>query len=234
MEHVKNAGGFSCRILNLTSISRRHFGNVSIAVGCGEEPTGVIKSTMGEIHEWFKRIVILREQTMKHNGMPILTFRATALVHGSVSYVDARQYIGRSAVICFLPYASMVPIEQLDREACLFQDIDVELLIVISGTRPLHRLWLGQSHKPKATVFADLCGRLHRMFGVNPHESVPKCHTFVADKRGILCVRLTHEFIAQDLRILRRVVGWERIPAAESDEHQREGHLRPLEFVPVS
>lgn len=170
---------------------------------------------------------------MKHNGMPILTFRATALVNGSVAYVDAKQYTGRSTVICFLPYAALIPIEQLDREARLFNDVEAELLIVISGPRPLHRLWLGQSQKPQVTVFADSCGRLHRLFGVKMHESTPRCQTFVADHRGILRLRLTHEFVGQDLKILRRVVGWERSSVTDSEKHRETEFHHHLEYLSI-
>lgn len=143
---------------------------------------------------------------MKRNGMRVLDFHAPALVRRQLTYLSGRQFLGQLVALCFLPYAGLVTVKKLDDYARQFQQIDATLLIAISGSRPFHRLWINQSEKPFTTLLADPCGRLHRLFGLGPIEPAPRCRTFVIDRGGILRLRVTHDFVDEDLHALRNIL----------------------------
>lgn len=152
---------------------------------------------------------------MKRNGMQVLDFHAPALVGRQLTYLSGKQFVGRLVALCFLPYTGYVAAEALDRHAERFQRIDATLLIVSSGVRPFHRLWIDYWEKPWLPVLVDPCGRLHRSFGVAVAEPSPRCHTFVIDREGILRLRVTHDFVDGDLEVLRKIMGVDPIQAAD-------------------
>jgi len=98
---------------------------------------------------------------MKRNSVYALDFQAPALMGEQLTYLRGRQFMGHVVVLCFLPYAGLLSVGAMDRHAARFLEIDATLLIVSSGGRPLHRLWIDQS-PPSIPVLADPCGRLHR------------------------------------------------------------------------
>ncbi|MGA6826831.1 hypothetical protein ACO9S2_04350 [Nitrospira sp. NS4] len=161
---------------------------------------------------------------MKRNGTYALDFQGPALVGGHITYLRGRRYLNRVVALCFLPYARLVPAEKLDRQARRFHEIGAALLIVASIARPLHRLWAGERDKPVTPVLADLCGRLHRSFGVPVEEPARRYQTFIIDRTGILRLRVNHDFFWQDLTVLGSTIGVTPRPAAnerDSDADSR-------------
>jgi len=156
---------------------------------------------------------------MKRNGMHALDFHGPALVEGHLTYLRGTRYMNRVVVLCFLPYVGLLSADEIDRHAARFEEAGATLLIVSSGGRPLHRLWIEQQNKPNTPVLGDLCGRLHRLFGVAAAERSARCHTFMIDQEGILRLRVTHDFVDRDLETLRKIVGSTGIrrAAAEPD-----------------
>lgn len=144
---------------------------------------------------------------MKRNGIYALDFHGPALIGGEIKYLRGRQFLDKVLALCFLPYPGLVPTEMIDRQACRLREVDATLLLVASGTRPLHRLWRERGDKPTVPVMTDLCGRLHRAFGVAVVEPGQRCHTFVIDRTGVLRLRLSHDFVEHDLTILRAMIG---------------------------
>lgn len=144
---------------------------------------------------------------MKRNGMHALDFHGPALVGGDLTYLHGTRYVNRVVALCFLPYPGHVPAEIIDGQAQQFSDLDVVFLIVASGARPLHRLWISQGDKPLTPVLADPCGRLHRLFGVAVAEPAQRCQTFVIDRTGVLRLRVSHDFIEHDLTVLQELIG---------------------------
>ena len=156
---------------------------------------------------------------MKRNGMHALDFHGPALVEGRLTYLRGTRYMNRVVALCFLPYVGLLSADEIDRHAARFEEVGATLLIVSSGVRPLDRLWIGQPVKPNTPVLSDLCGRLHRSFGVAAAERSVRCHTFMIDRKGILRLRVTHDFVDRDLETLRKIIGLTGIrrAAAEPD-----------------
>ncbi len=144
---------------------------------------------------------------MKRHGMRALDFQGPALVGGALTYLHGTRYVGRVVALCFLPSAGQVRAALINRHAERFHEVDVALVMVASGARPLHRLWIGQRDKPLTPVLADPCGRLHWSFGVAVAGPAQRCHTFVIDRTGILRLRVSHDFVELDLAVLRGIVG---------------------------
>ena len=86
---------------------------------------------------------------MKWNSVYALDFQAPALMGEQLTYLRGRQFMGHVVVLCFLPYAGLLSVEAMDRHAARFLEIDATLLIVSSGGRPLHRLWIDESPPPR-------------------------------------------------------------------------------------
>lgn len=143
---------------------------------------------------------------MKRNGTHVLNFRGPALVEGELTYLHAACYADRIVALCFLPYIGLVSVEMIDRQAERFREIEAALVIVVSGARPLHRVWIGHGEKPLTPVLADPCGRLHRAFGVAVADPARRCHTFVLDRTGVLRLRVSHDFMEQDLTVLQELI----------------------------
>lgn len=154
---------------------------------------------------------------MKRNGMYVLNFQSPALVGGRLTYLHGEQFAGRVVALCFLPYAGILSADAIDRHAARFQQIGATLLIVSSGARPLHRLWIDQSEKPWTPVLADPCGRLQRSFSVAVTHFAPRCHTFVIDRGGILRLRMSHDFVDGDLDTLCKIVGLSQSHVADCE-----------------
>ncbi|MCS6285342.1 MAG: redoxin domain-containing protein [Nitrospira sp.] len=144
---------------------------------------------------------------MRRNGMQALGFQGPALVGGDLSYLHGGRYVNKVVALCFLPYPGHVAAKIINGQARRFSDLGAELLIVASGARPLHRLWIEQGERPLTPVLADPCGRLHRYFGVAVTEPAQRCHTFVIDRTGILRLRVSHDFIEHDLKVLQELIG---------------------------
>jgi alkyl hydroperoxide reductase subunit AhpC len=148
----------------------------------------------------------MKEKRMKRNGMYVLHFNVPAIVGRQLIYLRGKQFLGRVTALCFLPYAGLLSTEEIDNHAEQFEAVDTTLVIVSSGARPLHRLWADEPAQPRTAVLGDLCGRLHRLFGVKMSESSAWCHTFIIDGEGILRLRLTHHFVERDLDRLRQMM----------------------------
>ncbi len=143
---------------------------------------------------------------MKRNGMHALDFHGTALVGGDLTYLNGTRYMNRVVALCFLPYVSLLSAGEIDRHAARFDKVGATLLIVSSSARPLHRLWIGHRDKPNTPVLEDLCCRLHRLFGVPGRMRSARCHTFMIDRKGILRLRVAHDFVDRDMEMLRKIV----------------------------
>lgn len=162
---------------------------------------------------------------MKRNGMRALDFHGPALVGGGVTYLRGTRYVNRVVALCFLPYVSLMPAEEIDRHTARLDEVGATLLIVSSGVRSLDRLWLWHPDKPNTPVLADLCGRLHRSFGVAATERSARCHTFLIDRKGILRLRVTHHFVDRDMETLCKIVGLTDIRKADTEPEHRSGHV---------
>lgn len=160
---------------------------------------------------------------MKRPGMRVLDFRTPALVDGFLTYLDGARYEDRIVALCFLPYAGHISGAVLNDHARRFSGVNTELCIVASGARPLHRLWMGNQDKPLMPILADPCGRLHRLFGVAVAEPVQRCHTFVIDRDGILRLRVSHDFVETDLKVLQELIGASQLRAAHDGLDDVEG-----------
>lgn len=143
---------------------------------------------------------------MVHIGKSAPSFRAPALVSGTLSYLDSTQFAGRWTTLCFLPYVGIVEPEFLDQQATNLDRIDTTLLIVSSGTRPLHRMWIGDTAKPRLPLLTDPLGRLHRSFGVTAAQLPARCQTFLIDRAGLLRFHLVHDFTDRGLGALHEIV----------------------------
>lgn len=170
---------------------------------------------------------------MIRNGMHALDFHGPALVGGALTYLRGTRYIDQVVALCFLPYAGIVSADMIDRHARNFHDIDAALLIVASGTRPLHRLWGDQQANPLTPILADLCGRFHRAFGVAVVELAQRCHTFVIDRTGLLRLRVSHDFVEHDLSVLREVIGSSQSRMTEAPASEVEGITAGIAYLPV-
>lgn len=143
---------------------------------------------------------------MKRNQAHALTFSGPALVKGELTYLDSACYANRVVVLCFLPSIGLVPAGLIDRQAERFREIGAALVMVASGARPFHRVWIGHQEKPLLPVLADPCGRLHRTFGVVAADPARRCHTFVIDRTGVLRLRVSHDFMEHDLTVLQELI----------------------------
>lgn len=152
---------------------------------------------------------------MKRNGMRALGFQGPALVGGHLTYLHGACYVNKVVALCFLPYPGHVAATMIDSQARRFSDLGAAFLIVASGARPLHRLWVEQRDRPLTPVLADPCGRLHRFFGVAVTAPAQRCHTFVIDRTGILRLRVSHDFIEHDLTVLQELIGASQRAAAD-------------------
>ncbi|MCP9456581.1 MAG: peroxiredoxin family protein [Nitrospira sp.] len=143
---------------------------------------------------------------MKHIGDPMLRFRVPALVAGRLTYLDSVQLIGRWTALCFLPYVGIVEPAFLDHQADRFDRLDTTLLIVCSGARPLHRVWIDRPTTPRVPLLYDPLCRLHRAFGVVPGRTPVWCQTFLIDRAGLLRYHLVHDFTERGLSALQEIV----------------------------
>lgn len=143
---------------------------------------------------------------MKRIGAPSLNFRAPALVNGRLTYLGSMQFIGHWTALCFLPYVGIVEPDFLDQQADHLDQIDTTLLIVSSGTRPLHRVWIDRPTTPRTPLLYDPLGRLHRSFGVALAQIPVRCQTFLIDRAGLLRFHLIHDFTDRGLDALHEMV----------------------------
>ena len=143
---------------------------------------------------------------MKRIGAPAPSFRAPALVAGQLTYLGSTQFAGRWTALCFLPYVGIVEPDFLDHQADNLDRIGTTLLIVSSGTRPLHRMWLDRPTTPRTPLLYDPLCRLHRSFGVPPAQIPVRCQTFLIDRAGILRFHLIHDFTERGLSALQEIV----------------------------
>lgn len=143
---------------------------------------------------------------MTRIGNPLPGFRAPALIDGRLAYLDSTQYAGRWMALCFLPYVGIVKPDFIDRQATDLDRLDTTLLIVSSGTRPLHRVWLDRQQPPRTPLLYDPLSRLHRTFGVAPARIPVRCQTFLIDGAGILRFHLIHDFTERGLAALEEML----------------------------
>lgn len=169
---------------------------------------------------------------MKRNGMRALDFQGPALIEGHLTYLRGTRYVNKVVVLCFLPYVGLLSAGEIDRHAARFGEVGATLLIVSSGVHPLHRLWIGQPFKTYTPIFTDINGRLHRSFGVAAAKQLSRCHTFMIDRKGILRLRITHDFVEGDLEALRKIVGLTDIYRANAEpDHVMAANK--AQYVPV-
>jgi alkyl hydroperoxide reductase subunit AhpC len=164
------------------------------------------------------------EDAMPHIGQTARCFRAPALIDGRLTYLGSVQFAGRWVALCFLPYVSLVEAAFLDRQAHVFEQLDMALLVVSSGTRPLHRLWRDCPVTTRLPLLADPLGRLHRSFGVAVARMPARCQTFLIDRAGLLRFHLIHDFTDHGLAALQEILTMsqtqesEGIPATHSEQ----------------
>jgi alkyl hydroperoxide reductase subunit AhpC len=128
------------------------------------------------------------------------------LIEGRLVLLDSTQFAGRMVALCFLPYVSIVDPDFLDRQADDLDGIGTTLLIVSSGTRPLHRVWMDRQAKPCTPLLYDPLRRLHRAFGVPPVRMPVRCQTFLIDCWGFLRFHVIHDFTDRGLTLLQETL----------------------------
>lgn len=143
---------------------------------------------------------------MRRIGERAPRFRVPVLMNGTLVYMDSARFQGRWVALCFLPYVGLVETAFLDHQAERFAQIDTALFIVNSGTRPLHRLWIGGTAKPRILLLTDPLDRLHRSFGIAATHRPARCQTVLIDREGILRFHLIHDFNDRGLDALQEVV----------------------------
>ena len=162
--------------------------------------------------------------TYEANRRPLAQFRTPALVDVRLTYLSSIQFIGHWIAVCFLPYVGIVKPNFLDRQADHLDRIDTTLLIVSSGTRPLHRLWFDRPTTPRTPLLYDPLNRLHRAFGVTPSQIQVRCQTFLIDRAGLLRFHLVHDFTDRGLAALQEILTMsqsqdsERVTATRSEQ----------------
>ncbi len=162
---------------------------------------------------------------MKRNGMHALDFHGPALVGGEVTYLHGTRYVNRVVALCFVPYVSLLPADEIECHAARLDKVGATLLIGSSGVRSSDRLWILHPDKPNTPFLADLCGRLHRLFGVAARERSARCHTFMIDRKGILRLRVTHDFVDRDMETLCKIVGMTHIHTTDTEREHRSGYV---------
>ncbi|BCA56635.1 peroxiredoxin [Nitrospira sp. KM1] len=170
---------------------------------------------------------------MKQNGSYVLNFRGPALVGQQLTFVHGKQFEGRTMALCFLPYAGLIAPDKADHASEQFEFVGTTLVIVVSGAYPMHRLWSPHSEKPRTTILADPCGRLHRSFGVMDSQPSSRCRTFLIDREGILRLRVTHDFIEQDLEAIRTIAGLSHHPSLRGNGTTEPACNVHMEYLPV-
>lgn len=167
-------------------------------------------------------------------GKPAPSFRAPALVAGRLSYLDSTQFAGRWTALCFLPYVGIVEPDFLDQQANNLDRIDTTLLIVSSGTRPLHRMWIGDTAKPRLPLLTDPLGRLHRSFGVTAAQLPARCQTFLIDRAGLLRFHLVHDFTDRGLGALQEILTMSQLRDSGKESATHSEHPATQEAMTAS
>lgn len=156
---------------------------------------------------------------MRLNEASMLDFRVPALVGGEVRYLSGKQFRGRVIVMCCLPDQGIIAAaETLDDQTERFREVDAELLIVGSDASLHHQLWQDRERRRCATVLADPCRRLHRMFGLASGSSGSQCRTLLLDEAGIVRLRWRHDFSSSELQAIRNLVVLNRFSFSEPTE----------------
>lgn len=167
-------------------------------------------------------------------GAPSLNFRAPAFVNGQLTYLGSMQFIGRWTALCFLPYVGIVEPDFLDQQADHLDQIDTTLLIVSSGTRPLHRVWLDRPTTPRTPLLYDPLGRLHRAFGVAVAQTPVRCQTFLIDRAGLLRFHLIHDFTERGLAALQEILTMSQLQDSGKESAARSEHHATHEAMTAS
>ena len=152
---------------------------------------------------------------MKRKRTTMLNFRAPALVDRKLTYLSGMQCLGQVTVVCFLPYLRIIAAQRIDHVAEGFLTAGARFLIVACDERPLHRGWNDQT-MPCTPIIDDLCGRLHRAFGITGSEPLSRCRSFVIDGTGQLRLQFTHDFTGHDCAAIRELVTMDRLHFGES------------------
>jgi len=143
---------------------------------------------------------------MQYIGKPAPIFRAPALVDGQFTYLGSMQFIGRWIAVCFLPYVGIVKPDFLDHHAAHLDQINTTHLIVSSGTRPLHRIWLDCPTTLNAPLLYGPLSRLHHTFRVALTQTPVRCQTFLINRVGLLRFHLIHDLTDYGLCALQEIV----------------------------
>jgi len=122
----------------------------------------------------------------------------------------------------------------LDHQADNLDRIDTTLLIVSSGTRPLHRVWLDHPTTPRTPLLYDPLSRLHWSFGVPPAQIPVRCQTFLIDRAGLLRFHLIHDFTERGLAALQEILTMSHIKDSEGVTAKRSEHDMNHEAITAS
>jgi alkyl hydroperoxide reductase subunit AhpC len=153
---------------------------------------------------------------MKLNEKSLLDFRVPALVGGQFKYLSGKQFSGRLLVMCFLPVQGIIAAaETLDEQSDRFERVNVEFLIVGSDACLHHQLWQDREKRHRATVLADPCHRVRRMFGIARDSADSRCFTVLLDEEGIVRLRWRHHFSNSDLQAIRNLVVLNRLSVGD-------------------
>jgi len=121
--------------------------------------------------------------------------------------------------MCFLPDQGIIAAaETLDDQTEQFREVDAEFLIVGSDACLHHQLWQDREKRRRATVLADPCRRLHRMFGIASGSSGSQCRTLLLDEEGIVRLRWRHDFSCSELQAIRNLIVLNRFSFGEPGE----------------
>jgi alkyl hydroperoxide reductase subunit AhpC len=143
-------------------------------------------------------------------GDKVPTFRAAAVCHGGVRYINSAEMNGMWAIVSFLPRPDSLHGRCMPAAAETLNEDDIRVLFVQPGDSlfvvpPL----------PKSMILIDPLGLLHRRFGIRRASDL-KCRSFVIDPEGILRFQLVHDLNGSGLTMLRELLVTTRSQAGSS------------------
>src|SRR5574341_1865159 len=116
---------------------------------------------------------------MRRIGRQVGPFRLPGLVHGSLTYIDSRQFRGEWIVLCFLPRVGFLEALILDGHAPAFAREATLPLAVGFDPRAFAGSCSGSMAKLRVPILADPLRRLHRAYGIGGKSAPGRCRSFL-------------------------------------------------------
>lgn len=143
-------------------------------------------------------------------GQQVGCFRLPGLVHGSLTYVDFRQYRGNWIALCFLSSVGLLDALILDGHAQAFAQEATSLLAVGLDPRALAGSCSGSIAKLRIPILADPLRQLHRAYGIGRTPTPGRCRSFLIGPDGKLRFYLVHDLNGKGVSALLEMIGLSR------------------------